>query len=316
PTSDVSSLKQTAPSSLFEGIQLVSFNAPAPASQVADMMLATVNGEPIYESQALPLVEARMRNAEELNSNDPAVRRKQIALELTRLIDWKLIGQQYQNELREAAPGIIPASPSAQEIQAWFESRLHVDAQITSQELFAYYEIHREQFRIASRVRWERMTVKVDECSTHDVAVAIAAYLRNRSLGIAVDPPAEFSRDKIDVHTHGWTEVESVKPSFERSALKHLPIGQVSNTMESDGDLHLLRVLERHEDGYLPLPTVVDRIRNEILSERKRAAEFRLIGLLRSQSQIWTVFDSPIQSNKSNLSLQYVIPASTERQRD
>ncbi len=316
PSTDVAFQKQGLPSPLFDGIQLVSFNAAESSSNSGDMMLATVNGEPIFESQALPLVEARLRNNDQLNPNEPAVRRRQLTLEVTRLIDWKLIEQQSRNDVRVAAAGMSPAPQSPEEIQSWFERRLQVDSQIASQELMAHYEINRERFRIPPSVRWERITVMEEMCSTHEVAVAIAAYLRNRSVGIAIDPPAEFSRDKIETQTSGWTEIESIKSASERSALKHLQPGQISNTIESNGELHLLRVLERQEEGYLPLPTVVDRIRNEILIERRRAAEFRWIGQLRSQSQIWTVFDSPIQSNRNNLPMQNLIPASTEWQRD
>ena len=315
PAPEMASLNPSTRSDLFEGILLVSFDEAIP-SQSGDMMLAKVNGEPIFESQVLPLVEARLRNTEGLNPNDPATRRKQLALQVTRLIDWKLISQQSKNEVRLATAGIAPTTQSPEEVQAWFERRLQIDTQISSQELLAYYEINKEQFRVPQRVRWERLTVKSGECPTHEIALAIATYLRNRSLGINVEPPDEFSREKIETQTNGWTELVSLKTEGERSALKQLQPGQVSNIIESSEGLHIVRLLERHEEGYQPITSVVNRIRNEILIERKRSAEFRLVGQLRSQSRIWTVFDSPIRSNEDRVPLQNVIPASTEWQRN
>ena len=315
PASELAFSNPSTPSALFDGIQLVSFDE-AISSQSGDMMLAKVNGEPIFESHVLPLVEARLRNTEGLNPNDPATRRKQLALQVTRLIDWKLISQQSKNEVRLANTGIAPTTQSPEEIQSWFERRLQIDTQISSQELLASYEINKEKFRVPQRVRWERLTVKTEACSTHEVALAIATYLRNRSLGSNVEPPHEFSREKIESQTYGWTELASVRTEGERSALKQLQPGQVSNVIETSDGLHLVRLLERHEEGFQPITSVVDRIRNEILVERKRAAEFRMIGQLRSQSQIWTVFDSPIRSNKDQVPFQNVIPASTEWQRN
>lgn len=298
-------------SDLFDGIQLVRFD-DASASLPGDMVLAKVNGEPIFESQALPLVEARIRNTLGLNPNDPAVRRKQMMVEVTRLIDWMLIGQQSKNEVRLATTGISPTTQSPEEIQSWFERRLQIDSQISSQELLAYYEINRENFRIPLRVRWERLTVKKEDCSSQEVAVAIAAYLRNRSLRLDVEPPAEFSRDKIATQAHGWTELDSIKLESERSVLKQLQPGQISNTLESDDGVHLVRLLERQSEGYQPITAVVDQIRNAILAERKRAAELRLIGQLRSQSQIWTVFDSPVGLNADRAIGSKLVPALTE----
>ena len=255
-----------------------------------------------------------MRNANGLNPNDPVARRKQLALEVTRLIDWTLIGQQSKNEVRLATTGIAPATQSPEEIQSWFERRLQFDMQISSQELLAYYEVNKEKFRTLQRVRWERLTVKLEECSNREAATAIATYLRNRSLRMDVEPPAEFSRDKIETQTNGWTDLASIKLESERSALKNLQPGQVSNTIESSDGVHLVRLLERQGEGYQPITAVVEQIRSAILADRKRAAELRLIGQLRSQSQIWTVFDAPIRSNTDQATGQKVIPASLEQQ--
>ena len=313
PGPEVASLVPNAPSALFDGIQLVRFDEVS-QSETGDMVLAKVNGEPIFESQALPLVESRMRSTAGLNPNDPVARRRQLALEVTRLIDWKLIGQHSRNEIRLATTGIAPTTQSPEEIQSWFERSLQFDTQISSQELLAYYEINKEKFRSPQRVRWERLTVKGEKCSNRESAMAIAAYLRNRSLRMDVEPPAEFSRDKIEIQTNGWTDLASIQPESERSALKHLQPGQISNTIESSDDLYLVRLLERQGEGYQPITSVVDVIRNAILADRKRAAELRFIGQLRSESQIWTVFDSPNRSSVDQVTVPNVIPASTEQQ--
>lgn len=315
PGPETASLTPNTASNLFDGIQLVRFEENL-STELGEMVLAKVNGEPIFESQVLPLVEARLRQTAEANPNDPILRRKQLALEVTRFIDWKLISQQSKNEVRLATTGIAPSIQSPQEIQSWFERQLQLETTISSQELLAHYEINKEKFRIPTRVRWERLSVKIADCSSHEVAFAIATYLRNRTLGINVEPPPEYSRDKVETKTNGWTDLASIKSESERTALKQLQPGQVSNTLESSEGLHLVRLLERQDEGYESISSVVDRIRSEILIERKRAAEFRLIAQLRSQSEIWTVFDSPIPSNKVQVPSASTIPASTEWQQN
>ncbi len=311
---EAASASHTVPSPLFDGIQLVRFDDVNP-SQSGDMVVAKVNGEPIFESQALPLVEASIRNARGLNANDPVARRKQLAVEVTRLIDWTLIAQHSKNEVRLATGG-APTAHSPQEIQAWFEGHLQLDTQIASQEILAYYEINKEMFRTPQSVRWERLIVKTELFSSHEAAFANATYLRNRSLGMDVQPPTEFSRDKIKTETIGWTDLVSIKSEGERAAINQLQPGQVSNILESSDGILLLRLLERRGEGYQPLTSVVDQIQKRIIADRKRAAELRLIGQLRSQSDIWTVFDSPTRINKSQTTGQNIIPASTEQQRN
>ena len=131
-----------------------------------------------------------------------------------------------------------------------------------------------------------------------------------------VQPPAEFSRDKIEIQTVGWTDLASIKSDTERAAIKQLQPGQISNIIESNDGALFLRLLERQGEGYQPITAVVDQIRNAILADRRRAAELRLIGQLRSQSQIWTVFDSPSRNNRDQSSGLNTIPASTEHQRN
>lgn len=298
----------------FDGIQLVSFDQTS--AQPGDMILAKVNGEPIFESQVTPLVEAKLRDSGTVNTSDPTVRRRQLVSEMNQIIDWKLMSQQARNEVRLASTTAAATSMSGEEIQSWFDRQVTVESTVPSTEILAYYEVHKDQFRNPARVRWERATVILDECPNRETALKISNYLRNRSSGLRVDPPAEFSRNRVEMQTYGWTELSSVEPSAVRASLKQLPAGQVSQVIETPDELHVLRVLERQEDGYLPLPVVAERIRSDIISERKKAAGLRAIAKLRSQSEIWTVFDVPTESTSTATSSQTTIPVSTERQRN
>lgn len=182
PVGDLALTTNSLPSPFFDGIQLVSFENTAIPSQAGDMILARVNGEPVFECQVLPLVEARLRSGDELNANGPTVRRKQLTVETTRVIDWKLIGQQTRNEVRVAAAGMASPTLSPQEIQAWFNRRIQIAPDVSSQELLAYYEVNRERYRVPMKLRWEQISVLVYECSNRESANRIAAFLRNRAL--------------------------------------------------------------------------------------------------------------------------------------
>lgn len=301
-------------SDLFDGIQLVSFETLAGPELAHDPVLAQVNGTAVYRSQVLPLVEARLgelsaapsdaavvvaggANAavagETLPASSPRSedRERLLARELQRVIDWTLMEQFAKQDLYPAASAMaIPFSP--QEIQAWFESRLKVDTHVTSQQLLAHYEVHRERFRVPTRVRWEASRVKLDRCSSPEQAASIAAYLRNRAVGGQQSPPDGFSREQVTAEVHEWMELDGVQPPLLRTTLAGLHSGQVSAVLELDDELVLLRVLERTPDEYLPLPVVADQLRSEILTERRLAAERQFMAHLRATSRITTVYDT------------------------
>ena len=188
---------------------------------------------------------------------------------------------------------------NANEIQAWFERNISLDTTVSSQQLLAHYEVHRDRYRTNTMVRWEHVVVNVDQCSSRNAAIANANYLKNKAMGLPVDPPAGFSRESVDIFTKGWTDVTAIDPMVIRDTLRSLRPGQVSKPIEDKNRIHVVRVLERQEQAVAPLQSVAEQIRKEILSERKQAMEVRVLSQLRAQSKIWTVFDSAAGGRKT-----------------
>ena len=117
-------IKTPSQSGLFDNIQLVSFDLQLTPKSASDMILAYVNGEAIYESQVIPLVEEKLRSDRgagpyTLDANE---RRKQLTIELNRVIDWKLLEQLAKNEVWQASSTSSTIAISAEEIQAWLRA--------------------------------------------------------------------------------------------------------------------------------------------------------------------------------------------------
>ena len=292
---------RSAAPELFNGIELVSFHSPASSIPIGDMILAEVNGEAIYESQVLPLVDAKLQAKGELVAGlyDAAARRRELRTETYRVIDWKLISQQAQGRVRQTSTFNSIQPMNANEIQAWFERNVSLDTTVSSQQLLAHYEVHRDRYRTNTKVRWEHVVVNVDQCSSRNAAIANANYLKNKAMGLPVEPPAGFSRESVDIFTKGWSDVTAIDPMVIRNTLRSLRPGQVSNPIEDKNRIHVVRVLERQEQAVAPLHSVAEQIRKEILSERKQAMEVRVLSQLRAQSKIWTVFDSAAGGRKT-----------------
>ncbi len=304
----------------FEGIQLVSFESLLAPNSPSDMILAQVNGEAIYESQVLPLVEQKLRKQGNLASSpvgtmDTSDKRAQLAVELRRVIDWKLLEQSAKNDVYPASTAASPIGYSPEEIQAWFERKIHFDSFVAPQQLIAHYEIHREEFKVSAKIRWERISVLLDRCSSHEQALAVSAYLRDWAIGGTREPPAGFHREMVESESSGWSDLDKIEPRLIRQCLKSLQTGQISATIESPESLQLVRVLERSNAEYLPLPMVADQIQRQILLERRKQAEVYFVDRLRAESQIWTVFDLPAKTiNATHATVGPVLRASGQQE--
>ncbi len=270
------------------------------SSSLADSIRATVNGEQIMQSQIVSLMEESLRrqNRSSLQSMDENERRNLTLAELGKFIEWKLLEQFARLDVYSVTSTATTISP--EEIQSWIGRKIVFDTNIQPQHILAYYEINKQRYRVPARLRWERLSVIIDRCNNREHANTIMQYLRIRALGGSTPPPEEFTREAVESQSYDWMDLMEVESAAMQSILVDLPIGKLSHTMEHNHQLHLVRVLERTPADYLPLPVVADRIRSEILSERRELALAQFISQLRSQSQIRIALDPPSNSNKTN----------------
>lgn len=296
PADQKESLPTTAasdyrPKNRFEDIHLVSFQQST-QEHLGDMLLAEVNGEPIFESQLTPLINAKLEKLGTSLSSGAVVNRNLILQnELRRVIEWKLLEQSARQEVRLAsATTSTQVSPS--EVELWFDKSLPLDQFVSATEISSYYEINLPRYQSPSRVRWEKVSISIDQSGSLDAATRIATFLTHKANGTQVTPPVEMNADCVETEIFGWTDLGEDMPARLAIPLSQLPIGAVSQVIQESRYLVLIRVLERRDAEKQPLSTVAESIRQEILQQRRETAEAKLIAQLRGRSRIWTVFDA------------------------
>lgn len=273
----------------FEDIHLVSFESPV-NSKPNDMLLAEVNGEPIFESHVAPLVDRRIAEIVQSAPNSSWDRSALLSYELKKVIEWKLIEQFARNEVQPASTA--PPAFSTSEVRLWFERQVQADTYISATELASSYELNAPRFLTPARVRWERIIVYSDRCPSSDSASKFIEFLAARANGIETPPPAGFSPDFIETEVHGWTDISSQRATKYADLLRMIPVGKTSQVIREGNQLMLFRILERREESRIPLSEAAETIRAEILQQRREAAELKLLTKLWSQSRVWTVFDA------------------------
>lgn len=278
-------------------IALVAFYQTAENAAAPEVILAQVNGQPIYDHEVSPLVEARLARLQDDNEPlDPARTRDLLATELQRAIDIKLLMQAAQLDL---ARNVSPASASEEtslasldlvQIEKWLAERIDVADHVSILELTREFTAQKQRFSTPPRVRWERITADVRKFKSRDEAYAMLAVVRARATG-QPGAIAPADRQLLQTETHSWTTpAEVTSPAISRT-LFSLPVGKLSPILEERDSLHVLRVLEHQAGGSRPFNEVVDQLRQDVLKRRQVEAERQFLAKLRTGAQVWTVFD-------------------------
>lgn len=267
-----------------EQIMAASFGEPvAPPGGDAGMVLAEVNGEPIFERDVV--AEMRHRGEDSLRAA------------LQRQIDRKLLCQAARRAGFTGRPeGAQPAShepPSDDELAArWLQQAVRIDESVSRQEVFAFYRSQLPRFQPPAEVRWESLTAPLDRYGSQQAAEAAIAYLRNRAQGLAVAPPENVDLGRVVPQTHSWTRREGIASPDLGHWLFSLPVGTLSPILYDDRSVYVVRVLERRQGRAVSLEQATPAIEREIVAARRDAAERHYVDSLRRDASIWTALDA------------------------
>lgn len=271
--------------------------------------LAIVNGEPIFERQVMTLVQAKKKQLAAKGQAQPS-EKQLVSSELQRLIDWHLIQQLAKAEQSSVMPASAVASRdpsivnanayanapgpihlSVVETQAWLARKLAVPTDVNPTELMAYYQVHQNEFMTPARMRWECLTILEEQCKSDELVSQVAAYVKSRATGQAVNPPTGFQPSMVDIQVTAWQEQPQI-PQRVREILVTLGPGQLSQPLQQDKNLCLLRLLATEPSQPMPIASVAGRITQAVLKQRRETALQNFLAQARANSKIWNALEA------------------------
>lgn len=272
----------------FSAVQLVSFEQPALSGSAHNPVLARVNGEPIVESAVVPLAEAEAVKLKLAGREiDARAFAALVAEQVERAVDAKLLLQLVHRDLAAMGRPASPLTPA--ELETWLQHRLVVDDYVSLAELDAYYKANVDRYRASPQVRWEQLSVAIEDAGSRDKALALVDHLKAKARGEAVDAPPVDPKIAFN-RTCGPTAVERIQLKVVARAVATMPVGQTSAVLEEDGELYVVRVLERVPGRAPPFDEMLGAMKTEILAARRSAAEQALFQQLRAENQIWLAY--------------------------
>ena len=166
-------------------------------------------------------------------------------------------------------------------------SQLEVDTEVSYQELLKQYERDRDNYRIEDQVRWEHLMVSFEKTPDRREARRKLVEMGNEIVyGAAFAEVAKRGSDDFFASQGGyndWTKRGGLKDRKLEERLFQEPVGKLSDIIETESGLHIIRVIERQEAGMIPFSKVQDEIRERIVEDRQNATVEKVVAKIKQR---------------------------------
>ncbi len=274
------------------------------------VVLARVNGEPVYDYQVARSIRDRTNSVNQEGKEELIGSRRELAIRaLESVIEKKLIVQAARSRMSqgdsslslffdEVTPVVSGEDPAAEVaprvVQALVQEAVGDEAAISKVEVAQYYQQNAAAFHADAAVRYEVISIPYRP-ETQEASRALAEHLQSRALGkpSTVPDDADFSAARRRVVE--WVSYNAVEPAGLRDALRATRVGGVAPVVETENAFLVARVLAKRPDGPKPLETVESEIRATLKTEKAHRAEAQYRQRLWREAEVWTVF-GPLRS--------------------
>ena len=177
----------------------------------------------------------------------------------------------------------------------WIHQNLKYDRDVTYDQMLEYYRKNIADYEVKAKVRWRQLSIDFTKAGGEQAAQAKIVELGNM-LWHGADF-AEIARK----HSHGfraheggehdWVTRGALASRDIEDALFHLPIGKLSRIISDKSGVHIVKVLERVEDGVTAFTDAQGEIKRKIVKKRRKDAIDAYLASLQEKTEIWTAFD-------------------------
>ncbi|MEO1615884.1 MAG: peptidylprolyl isomerase [Planctomycetota bacterium] len=181
----------------------------------------------------------------------------------------------------------------------YMKSKLDKDPAISLAEITIAYRENLKDYEREAQARWEQLSVLFENHPSKDAARAKLiemggeAYRTNVFEKVAKAMSEEpFASDGGQ---HDWTSQGALASSILDQQIFSIPLNTMSEIIEDERGLHIIRVLERRPAGIVPLAKVQDEIREQLKTEKKLEAQKKMLAEMQNRVPVWSLYhkDTP-----------------------
>ena len=163
---------------------------------------------------------------------------------------------------------------------------------------------HLAEYEYPAKVRWEQLMVRIDKDRGRDAAQSKLERMGNDVMhGIRWAEVAKAHSDGPTASDGGqfdWTSRGSLASSVLDEAIFALPVGRLSQVLQDDRGVYIVRVIERTDAGRKSFAEVQSEIKKAIEKNREDSKfdqQEKYLARLKREIPVWTVFDDVEQGN-------------------
>ena len=179
------------------------------------------------------------------------------------------------------------------------KDKINMKPEITHFEMLEYYNANRKEYFIPAAVRFEHIQVNFDKHASKEAAWQAIGQIGNEIVyganfaAVAKKTSDGFNADKGGLNE--WTTKGSIVHKKVDEAIFSLPVGSLSDRMESKVGFHIVRVLDRRNEGYIPFSESQDEIKAKIKKQKQDESLKKYIETLKKEIPVERYFEKPVR---------------------
>jgi parvulin-like peptidyl-prolyl isomerase len=184
----------------------------------------------------------------------------------------------------------------------YIREKVNKEPKVSIAEIVEYYQTHSSDFDNPERSRWEQLSVYFSRVSSSAeaqeqiTAMGKEAYYGGNMQAVARQHSHEPFAAKGGLHD--WTTRGALASEAIDSQIFSLPIGRMSEVIQDELGLHILRVLDRKPAGITPLSEVQDQIRTKIREEKVANSQQEALEGIRDKVAVWSIYPQDVPDAK------------------
>jgi peptidyl-prolyl cis-trans isomerase C/foldase protein PrsA len=166
-------------------------------------------------------------------------------------------------------------------IEKLFANEVYTRVAVTEEELRGYYTAHEAEFSEPEQVRAAQIVVKgLDEARRLQVQLRAGKKFADLARRYSLSADAKVGGDL------GFFPRGQMPPAFDEVVFR-LPVGQVSDVVETEYGYHLFRVQERKPGRKLEFLEVRGQVEQRLLAQKRAEAQRAYEQELRAKAKIF-----------------------------
>ncbi|MEZ6093331.1 MAG: peptidylprolyl isomerase [Pirellulaceae bacterium] len=186
---------------------------------------------------------------------------------------------EYDAQLRTMGSSLrkMRTSWSIEQFIGYFvNQKLKYDKDVTHDELLTYYNAHLAEYELEEKVRWEELMISFSSHSTKEEAYQELVEIGNEVVyGARLDAVAKRASDGLTAMSGGqyeWTTRGSLVAKNLEDLLFELPLNELSDIIETQQGVHIVRVIERQNAGRVSFRDAQSKIKEKLVEENRAKA--------------------------------------------